>query len=635
VVKLTRWCLLLTLLAGSPSPAYWNVDPTQGTKAGAHRAINRCAWDLWVTTRVREKTSPPVVYKQYGWGDTDLRALAGKTFANRGDWLKDMTVSQTSLNVPGWIAEGGFTADEPEVWACLRHFYDPTQPEGRRYLTDIPWLGRFREYLRSIARTDVETVNPETDARQLALHGNGQTASFGGPFCWYAGPSQLAHSLSDLTYSRQERDRDVSLYWRSLGEVMHLMADMTMPSHVRNDGHPGTLPAGHLRPDPYEEWIQGPQVIEAFRSIPRTGPLARLDPAAAVPPEIASAIANADSPQTLFHAVASWTNRNFVTNDTMSGTDPKGQPVRPLNGVVYPKPVLGKELVWDPELRVYSTSFANRGAILMAKQTWQSNSWGDYIFNPGLVGANYGYETSRDCALSMAHILVPVAAMANAKLLDWYMPRFVATITSIDTAAAGQPIRGSVEHTPYGVLGEKILPSLLPGTPIDLYLDGRPQDPRNYELTLTKGKLEGKLRDLNVKKAKRIWIVVELAGLRITSPDYSPTGSLFVQVNKLEKDTNMNNPRNVLGGEPIPDAEVVCTFTVAGRAERLVVKSDKRGSARFAVPLGVTVTVSAAGEKRTVTCTPEAPAQRVGFGWQGHEPSNEPVDPSTLPQPVR
>jgi len=35
-----------------------------------------------------------------------------------------------------WIEHGGFSADEPEVPASLRHFYDPTQKPGNRYLRD-------------------------------------------------------------------------------------------------------------------------------------------------------------------------------------------------------------------------------------------------------------------------------------------------------------------------------------------------------------------------------------------------------------------------------------------------------------------------------------------------------------------
>ena len=33
-------------------------------------------------------------------------------------------------NAAGWIIHGGHSADEPELPASFRHFYDPTEPEG-------------------------------------------------------------------------------------------------------------------------------------------------------------------------------------------------------------------------------------------------------------------------------------------------------------------------------------------------------------------------------------------------------------------------------------------------------------------------------------------------------------------------
>jgi len=40
------------------------------------------------------------------------------------------------LTAQEWIQHGGFSADVPEIHASLRHFYDPTQNENKRYLTD-------------------------------------------------------------------------------------------------------------------------------------------------------------------------------------------------------------------------------------------------------------------------------------------------------------------------------------------------------------------------------------------------------------------------------------------------------------------------------------------------------------------
>jgi hypothetical protein len=78
-----------------------------------------------------------------------------------------------------------------------------------------------------------------------------------------------------------------------------------------------------------------------------------------------------------------------------------------------------------------------------------------------------------------------------------------------------------------------------------------------------------------------------------------------------------------LAGEPIPNAEVVCTYTENGRAQRQTARTDKNGSVRFAVPLKVEVTIAAQGETKTVTCTPDKPRQGVAFGYQGHDPTQD------------
>jgi len=46
------------------------------------------------------------------------------------------TEKSGSMSTLRWIKHGGFSADVPEVHASLRHFYDPTQNENKRYLSD-------------------------------------------------------------------------------------------------------------------------------------------------------------------------------------------------------------------------------------------------------------------------------------------------------------------------------------------------------------------------------------------------------------------------------------------------------------------------------------------------------------------
>ena len=62
-----------------------------------------------------------------------------------------------------------------------------------------------------------------------------------------------------------EKDKLSAAAWRSLGETMHLIADMSVPSHVRNDSHPELewtqFITDKYRADSYEEFVDQ-QVVE-------------------------------------------------------------------------------------------------------------------------------------------------------------------------------------------------------------------------------------------------------------------------------------------------------------------------------------------------------------------------------------
>lgn len=93
-----------------------------------------------------------------------------------------------------------------------------------------------------------------------------------------------------------------------------------------------------------------------------------------------------------------------------------------------------------------------------------------------------------------------------------------------------------------------------------------------------------------------------------------------VYKDKEEVSVGAMNPFATLEGEPIPDLEVVCTYTWQGKAERRTTRTDKNGNFSFSsLPLEVEIMVSARGKAQRVTCTAEKPQVFVVFGWAGHE----------------
>ena len=90
-----------------------------------------------------------------------------------GGYAPTYIVEQKTLRpFSWWITEGGYTADEPEIYMSLRHFYDPQAKgvanfSGNRnvsYLTDISdsvlanWVGRRDESLRGRETLGVERI---------------------------------------------------------------------------------------------------------------------------------------------------------------------------------------------------------------------------------------------------------------------------------------------------------------------------------------------------------------------------------------------------------------------------------------------------------------------------------------------
>ena len=185
------------------------------------------------------------IFNKYDF--TNGRDLSGITVIQPGDWKEDILEDEREGKWYQWVVEGGYTADEPERYMSLRHFYDPLGVnQGANYLTD-----HVDEFLTSI----VMGTNPKIDAKWWgALYS---------PYSIDKGKEFMITAFSSMNLP--EKDKLFAAAWRSLGETMHLIADMSVPSHVRNDSHPGVewtqFITDKYRADSYEEFVDQ-QVVE-------------------------------------------------------------------------------------------------------------------------------------------------------------------------------------------------------------------------------------------------------------------------------------------------------------------------------------------------------------------------------------
>ena len=421
---------LAATLAFGPAGAalgYENNQRSDTLGGGTHRKINKMAGALFLREIVKgqqgaafkrydfQPLSPSNKYKVIALnadvpGDllTNLFKPAGLTINARVDW-RDATyeAAQKTENFAfsKWVIEGGFTADEPEKFMSLRHFYNPMTNLGPAYLTDIPPVtGRYMG------------PNPQIDAVTWATtHADNQ-------FNWTKGGEYLAAAFAAADAA--EAQRNYAAAWRSLGETMHLAADMTVPAHVRNDSHPGDWRGAalldDLRSDAYE-------YLTNWAHIDENGWTGRQPD-----PDLLATIRASATPDDLLTTVAAWVNSHFFSSDTIPYVNWLGTTtannvgrfsgVGAGNGIVYPAPTL-PGMTYDEKTGYYSAPDSTGKPMLMAHTSWlDDDGWGTY---PGLVNS-YVVE-------SQAQRLIPAAVWGGERLMELFVPLVEMKVTAVET----------------------------------------------------------------------------------------------------------------------------------------------------------------------------------------------------------
>jgi hypothetical protein len=323
--------------------------------------------------------------------DKSYNKLKGPGISNLGLW--DYTTSETEMNLcpKEWIKHGGMSADEPEVQAAVRHFYDPLALNGQKYLTNrgTYWEGLY--------------PNPGINAIDWAIGDNSSGAS--NKWSWTKGKEYFVEALE--TDNEQKRGELMAKAWRCLGETLHNTADMGCPPHVRNDSHaaPAGLSWGWAfgSPDPYEElfnasWVAafgGNKVEDSFQE----------------------SIFDCETAREVNEKLAAFTNANFFTNETISGMGVKTIKSS-YGGKDYPSPKLDNLEYIEEEFTFYKT-FPSGNRVKMCKD----KSYFSFRGYPYIDEA---------CAKSQAQELIPKIQICGAKILALFIPEMVVSINEID-----------------------------------------------------------------------------------------------------------------------------------------------------------------------------------------------------------
>ncbi|ACU90605.1 hypothetical protein Dbac_2526 [Desulfomicrobium baculatum DSM 4028] len=334
-----------------------------------------------------------------------------------------------SFTMPQWIVVGGDWADEPHLYASVRHFYDPLGLV-KPYLTDQFWA---HGVLYEAPGIDAKTWglehpdNPFSFRQGLTYYKLAMEVAENVPLPRMLAPTHFKLNL-DLAPTNHAEQRRIylALAYRSLGEAMHMMGDMTQPAHVRNDSHPLDEP---IETRTFSEHVRA-AAADPF-----------LDPR--LTPFLASAGGTLQEPERLFREVAGFTNKHFYSEDTIhdkaSGIIPNNYD--PLLAHAYPAPQFS-------DLRESATSvqgylikrrvkrYEGQGGafdwttVPMAQERlsfhWfdpDQSIWIDPLESAAAYsGATGRYHIPNAYAPKQAKVLLPIAIHANADLMDMFFP---------------------------------------------------------------------------------------------------------------------------------------------------------------------------------------------------------------------
>ncbi len=338
-------------------------------------------------------TSRPKKFEKYWINFLNGRApLEGMEVTNYGLFESTYGEELRSNTMGEWIVHGGLSADEPEVPASVRHFYDPKGLKGgKKYLTNrgTYWEGIY--------------TNPGIDAIEWALGDTPKGAD--NDYTWVNGKQYFVQALQEKDSTKAEQL--LAKAFRCLGEVLHNTGDMGCPSHVRNDSHaaPAGLSWGWAfgSPDPYEELL-----LDAF-----AGRYSGGNP----DPSLESFFASATTARAINERLALFTNENFFSNETISGMGVKE--IKPSNGEkAYDSPKLDN-LTYDPIDFTFYKTFPSGRKVKMCKDH-------SYFRFRG-----YPY-IDKECVYSQAAELTPNIISAGINVVRLFIPSLEVKLENAD-----------------------------------------------------------------------------------------------------------------------------------------------------------------------------------------------------------
>ncbi len=376
------------------------------------------------------------------------------------DWYigVEMPNKDRTKSVKDWLKSGGFSADMPEIPKGVRHYYAPHAKDP--YITDL--------------KAEFDALNT---VKAVCLGGTGAATAVAGPVAglavtggcgvvyggikfvvyWYGASGDINAILQNgvlgisnvdwafdpdnlysfykakeyykaaLGLADSSADLQYSKAWRGVGETMHLISDLTVPAHTRNDGH------GIVK-DPYEKFAKWSDVMKYSDPVLFTYS-SDLDYRRKAPGKDLKAF---------MKDVATWTSENFFCLDTITRF---GKDTTDNDQPAFSSPNLELTYIEDNKTYYYKYISTTDGygqskayKIPLALKSWTGLLWKDAKL-----------ELDTKVLAAQAAFLIPTAIEASSAVLDAFLPRFVAKIDDVSKDPADETqyiVKGSLEHIP-------------------------------------------------------------------------------------------------------------------------------------------------------------------------------------------
>ncbi len=205
---------------------------------------------------------------------------------------RNSPAQQISFADAGFLLQGAYDEDEPPRW--MNHFYDPIAKTGLRGFGN-QWVSA-----KQWARDDIRQLSLSYSALNPYLFSTLQNESF----------LDVSHTWESAL--RKYLRGDTKEAFLSLGRILHLLEDMAVPAHTRNDLHPHIAFGGYDfgDPSPYEAWANQitPSSIDISENLAGRMPII---------------LQNIDD---YFEKIAEYSNKNFYSKDSI-GIGFYGSPV--------------------------------------------------------------------------------------------------------------------------------------------------------------------------------------------------------------------------------------------------------------------------------------------------------------------